>query len=1267
MKQPCGCCEGVEIITPQPTANRPGLDTLTYRVGAHFTFLETMKARLSQHFLETVADESGNEHVIRPLHVLTTRSEDDPAIAMLDAWATVADTLTFYQERIANEGYLRTAKERRSILELGRLVGYEMRPGVAASVYLAFTLEKDSDTEIPQGTGAQSVPDQGQLPQVFETSEKLEARDEWNSLKVRLTRPQYFTLDQNYENNARNIGVIYFQGISTNLKPNDRILLLIGAEPIARRVMEVEAQAKEDRTKVTLQTSPKAVGAEARTDLSSAFKAVRAVIAVHLDLESFDVSPNTQMAKRVVGFLDQAQTRLDEVRIGEIEKAEASGGNLEIFITEDIIPLLEFFLSEILPEIAADFKEAEERNYTVLKVWLGSLRSGLTRSLAALTLATKDPVTQSPTEPNGNLALSVTVTSAAQVKSPFSVLTDLVGPEGLEKNPSLQPANSTRLARDVDSAFGQSIEAAGGVHKTTGPGRSQVLTDATAQLVVAFNPKLKDSLYDAWASAPVTEKSGLTGIQAFRVKAAPFGHNAPLKPIFAADKTIEGYEEWPLGDVLSIAIALRVDGAAGTSLITISRGSESQSADITLPPLGSPLDISLAGITIKITVTSEQTGETNKDDVFTFEFVEVKRLISFRISPSNTLRVTVKANDKFILEKRAVPRGPIVKASNKGDKAAALRSNDFSFVSLVSALPAPPFNVISLDAVYDQIKPESYALIDRPDEAAPSGRKQIIAKITESRTTAKADFGLAAKVTQLTLSASWLTDQDTLLSVMRDTTVYVQSESLALAEEPIEEDVCGDNIELAALYDGLKPGRWVIFEGERADLPGATGVKATELVMLAAVTQDVYRVTVGKDAQGHDLNEPLPGDKTHTTLQLSNSLSYCYKRDTLTIYGNVVKATNGETVKESLGSGDGSRAMQTFVLSRPPLTHVAAPTPAGTESSLEIRVNDILWHESDSLAGLGPNDRRYTTRTDDDDKTSVIFGTGKNGARLPTGVENVRAVYRAGIGKAANVRTGQISLLASRPLGVKSVINPQAATGGADRETRDQARRNTPIALMALDRIVSVDDYASFARTFAGIDKATAARISDGQRQLVHMTVAGADDIPIDINSDLYRNLVQALRLFGDPNQTILVDMREAVLLVISAKARLMPDYLWEAVEPKIRAKLLDTFSFEKRHLGQDVLLGEVISAIQSVEGVYYVDVDTLLGIPEKTHDPATGQLRTRSPEEITRVIDQRKGKGPLARVAVNLAALSKGLIRPARIAYLTPAVPDTLILTELI
>ena len=56
-----------------------------------------------------------------------------------------------------------------------------------------------------------------------------------------------------------------------------------------------------------------------------------------------------------------------------------------------------------------------------------------------------------------------------------------------------------------------------------------------------------------------------------------------------------------------------------------------------------------------------------------------------------------------------------------------------------------------------------------------------------------------------------------------------------------------------------------------------------------------------------------------------------------------------------------------------------------------MRVNDVRWHETEALAGLGPTDRRFITRTDDAAITTVIFGDGEQGARPPTGIENITA------------------------------------------------------------------------------------------------------------------------------------------------------------------------------------------------------------------------------------------------------------------------------------
>ncbi|MBL0011662.1 MAG: hypothetical protein IPP22_13220 [Nitrosomonas sp.] len=79
-------------------------------------------------------------------------------------------------------------------------------------------------------------------------------------------------------------------------------------------------------------------------------------------------------------------------------------------------------------------------------------------------------------------------------------------------------------------------------------------------------------------------------------------------------------------------------------------------------------------------------------------------------------------------------------------------------------------------------------------------------------------------------------------------------------------------------------------------------------------------------------------------------------------------------------------------------------------------------------------------------------------------------------------------------------------------------------------------DYEDFSRIYAGIGKAYAIELSDGRLPLIHVTIAGAGDIPIDENSDLFRNLRQALHDFGDPFQKIQLAVRELLMIVIEAR-----------------------------------------------------------------------------------------------------------------------------------
>ncbi|HKM57044.1 MAG TPA: putative baseplate assembly protein, partial [Isosphaeraceae bacterium] len=704
--------------------------------------------------------------------------------------------------------------------------------------------------------------------------------------------------------------------------------------------------------------------------------------------------------------------------------------------------------------------------------------------------------------------------------------------------------------------------------------------------------------------------------------------------------------------------------------------------------------------------------------------------------------------------------------------------------SISSAWPSllspgnPLPSAVALDAVYDQIKTGSWVAIDRPSLDASgnvSGQRTVTYHQVQALQTQSMDTttGFTAKVTLLTLNPTWLSDDPNNLStklgstaVLRGTVVYAQAEPLDLAEEPLDRDVEKDTIELAELYDGLETGRWIIVSGERTDIPNTTGVTASELVMIAGVTQgsqaplcatfpatdstgapyipfaQVYYTTeantvgdcllVGElngDQQGLsqlfsliqlpnvpnqqfcDQVQLSPGvyvnayvptapermgsfsdfegllvdpvtlspypdgaipssvfpqvfawristQPVHTILTLANDLSYTYDSTTVTIYGNVAKATHGQTVGEVLGDGDGSQSLRRFTLGQSPLTYLPAPTPAGAASTLVVRVNEVEWQEADNLAGLGPRDHDYITQTDDAQDTTVIFGTGVYGSRLPTGSSNVKATYRYGIGTPGNVDAQQISQLASQPLGLNAVINPLPASGGADADTLDQARRNAPLAVEALDRLVSVEDYAEFALTYAGIGKASSARLTDGRRLVVHLTIAGAEDIPIDPSSDLYLNFVQSLYQNGDPYQAIQVALRKLKVLVISAGVNVLPDYQWESVEPNVRAALLGTFGFDQRDLGQSTFLGEVISTMQAVEGVSYVNVTTFDSVAE---DVTAAQLAAlASTLALNPVVE-----ADLAEVDPTQTDPTKRIV-PAELAIVTPDIPDTVILTQI-
>lgn len=329
-----------------------------------------------------------------------------------------------------------------------------------------------------------------------------------------------------------------------------------------------------------------------------------------------------------------------------------------------------------------------------------------------------------------------------------------------------------------------------------------------------------------------------------------------------------------------------------------------------------------------------------------------------------------------------------------------------------------------------------------------------------------------------------------------------------------------------------------------------------------------------------------------TKVELEHALMHVYDRATVSIFGNVVAATHGQTVKaEVLGSGSGMRANERFVLHERPLTYLSSANKPGYEGEIKVKVNDIEWHKEPHLYNLTRDRRAYVVRQDALDHTYITFGDGKQGARLPTGTEQVTATYRIGSGKDGNVAPNTIDQPQTLPSVVRRITNPLPASGGVDPDTIDNVRARTPLSVRIMDRIVTLSDYEDYVRLFAGIGRVQLNK-SFGSG-LLHLTIADSNGGRIEAGAPLLLNLLAEIdKRRTSKTPRLQIESYEQLFFEIAASVLIAPEHKERvcAIEEVIRTKLLEAFSFAARAFGQSVAESEVVKLLQTTDGVAVVE-----------------------------------------------------------------------------
>ncbi len=357
----------------------------------------------------------------------------------------------------------------------------------------------------------------------------------------------------------------------------------------------------------------------------------------------------------------------------------------------------------------------------------------------------------------------------------------------------------------------------------------------------------------------------------------------------------------------------------------------------------------------------------------------------------------------------------------------------------------------------------------------------------------------------------------------------------------------------------------------------------------------------------------IEGDVTKLTLNAA--LSRIYDASTVSVNANAVQATNGETVQEILGSGNAAADPLQFMLKQAPLTYLTAPSGSGSQSTLQVWVNNLQWTEAPNLLDSGPADRAFVTASNAAGNRVVSFGDGLQGARPATGSSNIRATYRKGIGSAGMVNAGQLTQPLDRPQGLSSVTNPSPASGAADPATAAQARASAPLPALTIGRVVSLQDYQNFALAFAGIAKALASWTWFGDVRGVFLTVAGAGGATLDDDDPILAALIEAIGLYGEPWVPLRVASYAPVLFRFSATVAVdQPTYDPDQVLAQVWRDVHAAFAFEQRDLGQSVAASLIVEIIQRVPGVVAVQLQTLGRSGDPSTSPATPMLCAEGP-----------------------------------------------------
>jgi hypothetical protein len=266
-------------------------------------------------------------------------------------------------------------------------------------------------------------------------------------------------------------------------------------------------------------------------------------------------------------------------------------------------------------------------------------------------------------------------------------------------------------------------------------------------------------------------------------------------------------------------------------------------------------------------------------------------------------------------------------------------------------------------------------------------------------------------------------------------------------------------------------------------------------------------------------------------------------------------------------------------------------------NSVTITAGGITYIQVPYLIDYNGYDAVFSIYTNASGVSYVLFGDGVSG-RVPTNSSVIYATYRVGGGASGNVAANTIKTIFTNNQVGLSVLNTYygsptddgSATGGTDPETTDSIRINAPLSLRALNRAVSLSDYAALVKA-AGVSKSSA--VAEVYSSVTVFFVPYGDSGVLQDGvtpSTVFNATIPSIKTYLTDkipaNTTVTYQPASYVKTQIFAQVTALPKYYQNEVKSKVDGSVAALFALDNVAFNDSIYLHDVFNAITSVDGV---------------------------------------------------------------------------------